>query len=128
MAALPTSDSKKRNGKPKWQKKSAPNASKKANEKPKVDASTEKDAPNCNISKENSDSITNVDDIDINNDENKNDGQNNNEFSLTTVKGDLFTCASNASMAHCVSRDLAMSKGIAVLFKKKFGQIDYLLS
>ena len=49
-------------------------------------------------------------------------------FSLTTVKGDLFSCPQNASMAHCVSRDLAMGKGIAVLFKKRFGHIQQLKS
>jgi len=38
--------------------------------------------------------------------------------------GDLM--ASTNSMAHCVSQDLKMGKGIAVLFKKKFGQVDEL--
>ena len=40
--------------------------------------------------------------------------------------GDLFTCPPSTSMAHCVSEDLSMSKGIAVIFKNKFKGIDQL--
>ena len=40
---------------------------------------------------------------------------------IEEIKGDLFTCAKEASLAHCVSRCLSMSKGIAVTFKQKFG-------
>ncbi len=40
---------------------------------------------------------------------------------ITEIKGDLFTCDKASSMAHCVAKDLGMGKGIAVLFKKKFG-------
>jgi len=39
---------------------------------------------------------------------------------------DLFTCDAEASMCHCVSADLAMGKGIAVLFKSKFGKLNEL--
>ncbi|KAI6659337.1 O-acetyl-ADP-ribose deacetylase 1 isoform X1 [Oopsacas minuta] len=42
---------------------------------------------------------------------------------LTERVGDLFSCPATASMGHCVSRDLHMGKGIAVIFKKKFGGV-----
>ena len=35
-------------------------------------------------------------------------------------RGDLFACPESASLGHCVSRDLSMSKGIAVIFKERF--------
>lgn len=38
--------------------------------------------------------------------------------------GDLFTCAPSASLAHCISRDVKMGKGIAVSFKEKFGGVE----
>ena len=41
---------------------------------------------------------------------------------VTEVKGDLFESCD--SLAHCVSRDFEMGKGIAVIFKKKFGVVD----
>ena len=40
--------------------------------------------------------------------------------------GDLFSCDPTSSLGHCVSADLHMGKGIAVLFKKKFGNIPEL--
>ncbi|KAL3882035.1 hypothetical protein ACJMK2_028415 [Sinanodonta woodiana] len=40
--------------------------------------------------------------------------------------GDLFDCPKTDSLAHCVSQDLKMGKGIAVTFKKKFGQVEEL--
>ena len=43
------------------------------------------------------------------------------EFS--EVKGDLFSCPPSSSLAHCVSEDMAMGKGVAVLFKKEFGGV-----
>ncbi|CAH1798937.1 unnamed protein product [Owenia fusiformis] len=43
-------------------------------------------------------------------------------------KGDLFSCPENESLAHCISEDCAMGKGIAVIFKKKFGGIQELKS
>ena len=46
------------------------------------------------------------------------------EFS--EVKGDLFTCPSSSSLAHCVSEDMAMGRGVAVLFKKEFGGVGEL--
>ena len=46
---------------------------------------------------------------------------------ITEHQGDLFTDAPlGASLAHCVSADLAMGKGIALTFKKRFQQLDVL--
>ena len=45
-------------------------------------------------------------------------------FSLLSTAGDLFACS--ASLAHCVSQDLHMGKGIAAIFKKKFGGVGQL--
>lgn len=42
------------------------------------------------------------------------------------IKGDLFANTDSISLAHCVSEDLAMSKGIAVEFKKRFKGLDEL--
>eukprot|EP01102_Stenamoeba_stenopodia_P019228 TRINITY_DN7201_c0_g1_i1.p1 TRINITY_DN7201_c0_g1~~TRINITY_DN7201_c0_g1_i1.p1 ORF type:complete len:146 (+),score=18.15 TRINITY_DN7201_c0_g1_i1:120-557(+) len=41
---------------------------------------------------------------------------------LREIRGDLFD-SQNSSLAHCVSRDLRMGKGIAVAFKERFGRI-----
>ncbi|CAF0738797.1 unnamed protein product [Brachionus calyciflorus] len=43
------------------------------------------------------------------------------------IKGDLFSVNSDVSLAHCVSEDFKMSKGIATEFKKRFGNVDELL-
>lgn len=48
------------------------------------------------------------------------------DFLLEEMQGDLFTCSSTASLCHCVSADMAMGKGIAVQFKKRFGQVSQL--
>ena len=40
--------------------------------------------------------------------------------------GDLFACDPASSLAHCVSVDLRMNRGIAVEFKKRFGRLDLL--
>ena len=42
------------------------------------------------------------------------------------VRGDLFQCPSSASLAHCVSEDMAMGKGIAKIFKNQFGGVKEL--
>ncbi|XP_069489629.1 ADP-ribose glycohydrolase OARD1 [Ambystoma mexicanum] len=42
------------------------------------------------------------------------------------VKGDLFSCPATDSLAHCISEDVRMGAGIAVLFKRKFGGIKEL--
>ena len=45
---------------------------------------------------------------------------------IKEVKGDLFSCSDSSSLAHCISADCGMGKGIAVLFKKKFGGVQEL--
>ena len=42
---------------------------------------------------------------------------------FSEVRGDLFSCPATASLAHCVSEDMAMGKGIAIVFKKRFGGV-----
>ena len=54
--------------------------------------------------------------------------QHKHETVLEFVVGDLFTCDPSASLCHCVSVDLAMGAGIAVQFKKRFGQVKALKS
>lgn len=44
------------------------------------------------------------------------------------MQGDLFSCHASESLAHCISADARMGKGIAVLFKKKFGGVDEILT
>ena len=39
---------------------------------------------------------------------------------------DLFTVPSDYSLAHCVASDLKMSRGIASVFKKKYGRLEEL--
>lgn len=39
---------------------------------------------------------------------------------LNYVVGDLFTCGEDEALAHCISEDCRMGKGIAVMFKNKF--------
>lgn len=45
---------------------------------------------------------------------------------MKTVKGDLFTCPPTSALAHCVSVDMHMGKGIATIFKKRFGRLQEL--
>ena len=45
---------------------------------------------------------------------------------LEEVIGDLFSAPPNVSLAHCVSADFAMKKGIAKTFRNKFGRINQL--
>ncbi|GAB1301168.1 ADP-ribose glycohydrolase OARD1 [Apodemus speciosus] len=47
---------------------------------------------------------------------------------ITYVKGDLFACPKTDSLAHCISEDCRMGAGIAVLFKKRFGGVQELIS
>ena len=44
----------------------------------------------------------------------------NDKMVLREIKGDLFSVAVDVSLAHCISRDARMTKGIAVHFEKKF--------
>ncbi|KAL5515150.1 hypothetical protein EMCRGX_G000275 [Ephydatia muelleri] len=46
------------------------------------------------------------------------------QFSM--VRGDLFSCPGTASLAHCISADMRMGKGIAVEFKKRYGHVEEL--
>ena len=48
------------------------------------------------------------------------------KFEYREVRGDLFACPPSASLAHCVSEDLAMGRGIAKIFKKEFGGVKEL--
>ena len=50
------------------------------------------------------------------------------QFILREVVGDLFAAPPNHSLAHCVSEDLHMSRGIAKKFKTRFGNIEELIS
>lgn len=47
-------------------------------------------------------------------------------FNFRILNGDLFTAS--CSLAHCVGADFRMGMGIAVQFKEKFGQVEYLKS
>lgn len=42
------------------------------------------------------------------------------------IQGDLFTTPSNVSLAHCVSTDMVMSKGIAKIFRDRYKRVDEL--
>jgi hypothetical protein len=46
---------------------------------------------------------------------------------IVEVEGDLFQATEDYALGHCVSKDFKMSKGIALEFRRKFGQIDKLL-
>jgi O-acetyl-ADP-ribose deacetylase (regulator of RNase III) len=49
------------------------------------------------------------------------------KFTFTERQGDLFVDASlTDALAHCVSQDLRMGKGIADIFKKKYGGLSEL--
>ena len=45
---------------------------------------------------------------------------------IIETQGNLFTCPSYFSLAHCVSEDMVMSRGIATAFKRKFEGIGEL--
>ncbi|CAG0887714.1 unnamed protein product [Darwinula stevensoni] len=45
---------------------------------------------------------------------------------IQEVKGDLFSCPESTSLAHCISADIRMGKGIAAIFKKKFAGVSEL--
>ena len=45
---------------------------------------------------------------------------------LQVVTGDLFQCDIDNSLAHCISADYRLGKGIAKLFREKFGRVDEL--
>ena len=45
---------------------------------------------------------------------------------IVEIKGDLFMCPSHFTLAHTISVDLKMSRGIARTFKEKYGQVSFL--
>ncbi|CAH2221431.1 Hypothetical predicted protein [Pelobates cultripes] len=47
---------------------------------------------------------------------------------INDVKGDLFSCPSTDSLAHCISADCRMGAGIALQFKKRFKRVEELKS
>lgn len=49
-------------------------------------------------------------------------------FALVELRGDLFGVDSSFSLAHAVAADFRLGKGIAVLFRDKFGGLDVLRS
>jgi hypothetical protein len=49
-----------------------------------------------------------------------------NSLQFEEISGSLFNAPSLSSLAHCVSSDLKMSRGIARVFRHKFGNIDTL--
>ena len=44
------------------------------------------------------------------------------------LTGDLFSVDTDVSLAHCVSEDFQMSKGIAKIFRDKFARVNELKS
>lgn len=40
------------------------------------------------------------------------------------IKGDLFQTDDDVSLAHCISEDCGMGKGVAIMFKNKFGGVS----
>ena len=49
-----------------------------------------------------------------------------NTYGFSEKVGDLFSDENTDSICHCVSEDLAMSKGIALIFKNKYERVDEL--
>jgi len=45
---------------------------------------------------------------------------------LKVIHGDLFKADKSFSLAHCVSSDFKLGKGIAKIFRDKFGRVDEL--
>lgn len=42
------------------------------------------------------------------------------------IQGNLFEAPTDMALGHCVSKNFEMSRGIALEFKKKFGQVESL--
>jgi len=49
---------------------------------------------------------------------------NGGAFTISMKTGDLFSCPFSSSLAHCISRDCKLGKGIAKLFREKFNRIE----
>jgi len=45
------------------------------------------------------------------------------KFKITERVGDLFCSTASSSLAHCISKDCRLGKGIAKIFREKFGRI-----
>lgn len=60
----------------------------------------------------------------VNTDEDTRDVLCSSGLQLQYMRGDLFTCPATDALAHCISEDCRMGKGIAVLFKRKFGGVE----
>ncbi|KAG2393536.1 hypothetical protein C9374_007067 [Naegleria lovaniensis] len=58
--------------------------------------------------------------------EHANSSSSSKSYSFSEKFGDLFSDENTDSLCHCVSEDLAMSKGIALIFKNKYGRVDEL--
>jgi len=43
---------------------------------------------------------------------------------VTEIAGDIISTSSDTSLAHSVSTDLKISRGIALQFRRRFGQIQ----
>ena len=52
--------------------------------------------------------------------------QNRTKSTIVEREGNLFVYATSGCMAHCVSKCFAMSRGIAVEFKRRWGRVDEL--
>lgn len=46
---------------------------------------------------------------------------------VTEMVGDIFSTSSDTSLVHCVAEDLKMSRGIALQFRRRFGEIQHLI-
>ena len=55
----------------------------------------------------------------------KGNGVRSEKFKIVEVKADLFSCPDYISLAHCISQDVRMGKGIAVIFKVSFVPSNY---
>lgn len=58
----------------------------------------------------------------------KDDEASINTSPFPVIFGDLFMSPLTSSLAHCVSEDLHMGKGIATIFKKTFKRVEQLKS
>ncbi|RIA96246.1 hypothetical protein C1645_755498 [Glomus cerebriforme] len=55
------------------------------------------------------------------------DTHQNNKFIFEEIQGDLFVDApENSSLAHCVSADFKMGRGIATIFRQKYNGVKEL--
>ncbi|XP_057685504.1 ADP-ribose glycohydrolase OARD1 [Corythoichthys intestinalis] len=50
----------------------------------------------------------------------------NGNWRLNYTTGDLFSCPTDETLAHCISEDCRMGAGIAVMFKRRFSGVEEL--